>query len=165
MVTIFSFATLYAGKKKVVAVVSFLCCYWTFAFIKGDFLKQASPRSTLSLARASPKAANIHNRWWRERSERNLRFHKKTIKRPRARLCRLPEQEEGDHKQALNVRPLRGRFYIVHEKTAGFAAFGSSTCGYGYSPPSATLAWDDNHLKICLLCTCKSSIYIFQYWR
>ncbi len=24
--------------------------------------------------------------------------------------------------------------------TAGFAAFGSSTSGYGYSPPSATLA-------------------------
>ena len=28
---------------------------------------------------------------------------------------------------------------IIHE-TAGFAAFGSSTSGYGYSPPSATLA-------------------------
>ncbi len=26
-------------------------------------LKQASPRSTLSLAIASPKAANIYNRW------------------------------------------------------------------------------------------------------
>jgi len=24
-------------------------------------------------------------------------------------------------------------------RTAGFAAFGSSTSGYGYSPPSATL--------------------------
>ena len=28
---------------------------------------------------------------------------------------------------------------IIHE-TAGFAAFGSSTSGYRYSPPSATLA-------------------------
>ena len=28
---------------------------------------------------------------------------------------------------------------IIHG-TAGFAAFGSSTSGYGYSPPSATLA-------------------------
>ena len=30
-------------------------------------------------------------------------------------------------------------FIIIHE-TAGFAAFGSSTSGYGYSPPSATHA-------------------------
>ncbi len=30
-------------------------------------------------------------------------------------------------------------FTIIHV-TAGFAAFGSSTSGYGYSPPSATLA-------------------------
>ena len=44
------------------------------------YLWQASPRSTLSLARTSPKAANIHNRWWRERSERNLRFHSNIIK-------------------------------------------------------------------------------------
>ena len=29
-------------------------------------------------------------------------------------------------------------FTIIHG-TAGFAAFGSSTSGYGYSPPSATL--------------------------
>ena len=29
-------------------------------------------------------------------------------------------------------------FTIIHV-TAGFAAFGSSTSGYGYSPPSATL--------------------------
>ena len=57
---------------------------------------------------------------------------------------------------------------IIHG-TAGFAAFGSSTSGYGYSPPSATL-WqatkssaatlsrDDNQLKMCLLCTCESSV-------
>ena len=44
------------------------------------YLWQASPRSTLSLARTSPKAANIHNRWWRERNERNLRFHSNIIK-------------------------------------------------------------------------------------
>ena len=43
-------------------------------------LKQTSPRSTLLLAKTSPKAANIHNRWWRERSERNLRFHSNIIK-------------------------------------------------------------------------------------
>ena len=41
--------------------------------------------------------------------------------------------------------------------TAGFAAFGSSTSGYGYSPPSATLSRDDNQLKMCLLCTCEST--------
>ena len=32
------------------------------------------------LKQTSPKAANIHNRWWRERSERNLRFHSNIIK-------------------------------------------------------------------------------------
>ena len=53
------------------------------------------------LKQASPKAANIHNRWWRERSERNLRFLRKQVVRPRARLCRLPEQEEGEHEQAV----------------------------------------------------------------
>ena len=45
-------------------------------------------------------------------------------------------------------------FTIIHG-TAGFAAFGSSTSGYGYSPPSATLSRDDNQLKMCLLCTCE----------
>ena len=52
--------------------------------------------------------------------------------------------EEGEHKQAVKT-PLmfalfEDDFFIVREKTAGFAAFGSSTSGYGYSPPSATLA-------------------------
>ena len=46
---------------------------------------------------------------------------------------------------------------IIHG-TAGFAAFGSSTSGYGYSPPSATLSRDDNQLKMCLLCTYESSV-------
>ena len=32
------------------------------------------------LKQTSPNAANIHNRWWRERSERNLRFHSNIIK-------------------------------------------------------------------------------------
>ena len=43
---------------------------WKFSQASVDALhyvacqsKKASPRSTLSLARASPKAANIHNRW------------------------------------------------------------------------------------------------------
>ena len=59
-------------------------------------------------------------------------------------------------------------FSIIHG-TAGFAAFGSSTSGYGYSPPSATLRQatkssaatlyrDDNKLKMCLLCTYESSV-------
>ena len=48
-------------------------------------------------------------------------------------------------------------FIIIHG-TAGFAAFGSSTSGYGYSPPSATLSRDDNQLKMCLLCTCENSV-------
>ena len=46
--------------------------------------------------------------------------------------------------------------------TAGFAAFGSSTSGYGYSPPSATtLVREDNRLKMCLLNTCESSVTFF----
>ena len=51
--------------------------------------------------------------------------------------------EEGEHKQAVNIPPMfalfEDDFTIIHV-TAGFAAFGSSTSGYGYSPPSATLA-------------------------
>ena len=47
---------------------------------------------------------------------------------------------------------------IIHG-TAGFAAFGSSTSGYGYSPPSATtLVREDNRLKMCLLSTYESSV-------
>ena len=132
------------GKKRITQVSH---------LINGNYLK-----------RASPKAANIHNRWWRERSERNLRFHSKTIKRPRR------GRTQASCAFTPHVRPLRGRFSIIHG-TAGFAAFGSSTSGYGYSPPSATL-WqatkssaatlsrDDNQLKMCLLCTCESSVIL-----
>ena len=49
--------------------------------------------------------------------------------------------EEGEHKQAVHIPHMfalfEDDFSIVHG-TAGFAAFGSSTSGYGYSPPSAT---------------------------
>ncbi len=45
--------------------------FWTLAFM------------IWNLKQALPKAANIHNRWWRERSERNLRFHSKKTRRPR----------------------------------------------------------------------------------
>ena len=51
--------------------------------------------------------------------------------------------EEGEHMEYLNCLLVfalfEDDFTIIHE-TAGFAAFGSSTSGYGYSPPSATLA-------------------------
>ena len=51
--------------------------------------------------------------------------------------------EEGEHKEHLNsllvFALFEDDFTIIHG-TAGFAAFGSSTSGYGYSPPSATLA-------------------------
>ena len=40
---------------------------------KRDRKPQASMQRE-DLKQASPKAANIHNRWWRERSERNLRL-------------------------------------------------------------------------------------------
>jgi len=47
--------------------------------------------------------------------------------------------------QAVNIPHMFALFEddltFIHE-TAGFAAFGSSTSGYGYSPPSATLTVD-----------------------
>ena len=96
-------------------MISFLCFVVSSVFsllyielshlINGNYLKRASPRSTLSLARASPKAANIHNRWWRERSERNLRFHSKKIKRPRR------GRTQASSAKTSYVRPLRGRSY------------------------------------------------------
>ena len=77
--------------------------------------------------------------------------------------------EEGEHKQTVQIFHMFALFEddltIIHG-TAGFAAFGSSTSGYGYSPPSATLSRDDNQLKMCLLCTCESSVidnlYLFH---
>ena len=69
--------------------------------------------------------------------------------------------EEGEHKQTVQIFHMFALFEddltIIHGN-AGFAAFGSSTSGYGYSPPSATLSRDDNQLKMCLLCTCESSV-------
>ena len=131
----------YMGQVIIVNyLLSTTVFYWTFAF-KIWYLKQASP-----------KAANIHNRWWRERSERNLRFHSKRTKRPRR------GRTQASYANIPYVRPLRGRSYH-HFWTAGFAAFGSSTSGYGYSPPSATLVREDNRLKMCLLSTCESSVF------
>ena len=119
------------------------------------------------LKRASPKAANIHNRWWRERSERNLRFNSKIIKRPRrgrtqATCANIPY-----------VRPLRGRSYHyswnrrlrclwqLNQRLWIFAAFGDAFLLWQATKSSAaTLSWDDNCLKMCLLCTYKSSIAI-----
>ena len=80
--------------------------------------------------------------------------------------------EEGEHKQTVQIFHMFALFeddITISLWTAGFAAFGSSTSGYGYSPPSATLRQatkssaamlcrDDNQLKMCLLCTCKSSV-------
>ena len=59
------------------------------------YLKRTSPRSTLSLARASPKAANIHNRWLSCRRQRSLRSSHEQYK---------IVLEEGEHK---------GRFYSL----------------------------------------------------
>ena len=96
-------------------MISFLCFVVSSVFsllyielshlINENYLKRVSPRSILSLARASPKAANIHNRWWRERSERNLRFHSKITKRPRR------GRTQASYTNIPYVRPLRGRSY------------------------------------------------------
>ena len=61
------------------------------------------------LKQASPTAANIHNRWWRERSERNLRiFTAKPSRRPRR------WRTQASCKYTPYVRPLRGRFHHHH---------------------------------------------------
>ena len=96
-------------------MISFLCFVVSSVFsllyielshlINENYLKRVSPRSILSLARASPKAANIHNRWWRERSERNLRFQCKLIWRPRR------GRTQANCSNIPYVRPLRGRSY------------------------------------------------------
>ena len=88
-----------------------------------------------------------------EESEANVTCGAAVTKR-----CVLEEGEHRGHVQLAYVRPLRGCPYLIHVRTAGFAAFGSSTSGYGYSPPSATLSRDDNQLKMCLLCTCESLV-------
>ena len=52
--------------------------------------------------------------------------------------------EEGEHKQAMQIFRMFALFeddLTIILWTAGFAAFGSSTSGYGYSPPLATFAW------------------------
>ena len=66
---------------------------------------QASVVALDFVACQSKKAANIHNRWWREQSERNLRFHSKIIKRPRR------GRTQASCSNIPYVRPLRGRSY------------------------------------------------------
>ena len=64
-------------------------------------------------------------------------------KRRRARLCRLPEQEEGEHMEYLHRLLVFALFEDVMLsccETAGYVRFALFTSGYGYSPPSATLA-------------------------
>ena len=51
--------------------------------------------------------------------------------------------EEGEHREYLHSLLMFALFeddFIIIHGTADFAAFGSSISGYGYSPPSATLA-------------------------
>ena len=57
------------------------------------YLKRTSPRSTLSLARTSPKAANIHNRWLSCQRQRSLRSSNEQYK---------IVLEEGEHMEYLH---------------------------------------------------------------
>ena len=94
-------------------------------------LIQASPRSTLSLARARRRRISITAG---EESEANETCGFKAKQQD--------VLEEGEHKLAVKA-PMFALFeddIIFIRGAAGFAAFGCSTCGYGYSPPSATLA-------------------------
>ena len=98
------------------------------------YLKRTSPRSTLSLARASPKAANIHNRWLSCRRQRSLRSSNEQYK------IVLEEGEHMAYIQSLLVFALFEDVLLSFCETAGYVHFALSTSGYGYSPPSATLA-------------------------
>ena len=66
-------------------------CYWTLAFM------------IWNLKQASSKRANIHNRWWRERSERNLRIFTES---------RQDVLEEGEQKQAVNIPHMFALFLL-----------------------------------------------------
>ena len=71
--------------------------------------------------------------------------------------------EEGEHKEYLHSLLVFALFEDVLLsccETAGYVRFALFTSGYGYSPPLATPLRDINRLKMCLLCTCESSIII-----
>ena len=84
------------------------------------------------LKRASPKAANIHNRWLSCRRQRSLRpyeWYKIVL-------------EEGEHKGYIYISLMFALFEDVLFsccETAGSVRFALFTSGYGYLPPSATL--------------------------
>ena len=125
----------------------------------------------IHLKQASPTAANIHNRWWRERSERNLRFNSKIKNVPRRGrtsitagggseangTCGFSQQDKNTSSKRANTSKLC--IYPICSPssrtvppsswgTAGFAAFGCSTSGYGYSPSSRTLRLLNQRLRI-----------------
>ena len=68
--------------------------------------------------------------------------------------------EEGEHRGFLHSLLVFALFEDVMLsccETAGYVRFALFTSGYGYSPPSATLAWDNFHrkcefIKYCLYC-------------
>ena len=75
----------------------------TFLFCLTSKKKKRQDKKT------SSKRANIHNRWWRERSERNLRiFTAKPSRRPRR------GRTQASCSNTQYVRPLRGRFHHHH---------------------------------------------------
>ena len=117
----------------------------------------------INLKSASPKAANIHNRWWRERSEWNLRFHSKITKRPRR------GRTQASCANIPYVRPRRGRCYHhsldrrlrclrqLNQRLWIFAAFGDAFLLWQATKSSAaTLSWDNNLSGMCLSCACDS---------
>ena len=125
--------------------------YWFSVFFYLNFRKciiktfsidyhlwKASPRSTLSLARARRRRISITAGWAAEGSE----------------ACGSKNDgkivlEEGEHKEFLHSLLVFALFEDVMLsccETAGYVRFALFTSGYGYSPPSATLAWDNFHL-------------------
>ena len=89
------------------------------------------PSAAFLLEQASPKAANIHNRWLSSRRLRSLRFQKN------GNIV----LEEGEHRGFYSqlVFALFEDVLLFCFETAGFVRFALFTCGYGYSPPLATL--------------------------
>ena len=141
---------------------------WPINFIsltELSYLKQATPRSTLSLAKARRRRRrrriSITAGWAAEGSEAcGSKNDGKIV---------LEEGKHMEYLHSLFVFALFEDVMLSCCETAGYVRFALFTSGYGYSPPSATLwqaikssaamlAWDDNRLKMCLLCTCESLI-------
>ena len=123
----------YGGKKW--RKVSYECYeHLSQANVAALDLTACQSNKTVNLKQASPKAANIHNRWLSCQRQRSLRSSNEQYK------IVLEEGEHMAYIQSLLVFALFEDVLLSFCETAGYVRFALFTSGYGYSPPSATLA-------------------------